>query len=58
MPGTAVGIFWIDMMCKPCTKELLKHPLVLMLFVCLLYGAVAYMVFKSAYFSDNNNYGQ
>jgi len=53
MPGTGVGIFWIDMMCKPCTKELLKHPLVLLIMVSLLYGFIAYMVLKSAYLTEN-----
>jgi hypothetical protein len=52
MPGTAVGIFWIDQMCKPAVKQLLKDPLLTLLLVCLVYGYVGYKVLKSTYFAD------
>lgn len=53
MLGTGIGIFWIDFILKPGTKELLKHPSVLVLAVCILYGYVGYIVLKSTYLSDN-----
>ena len=52
MPGTAVGIFWIDQMCKPAVKELLKDPLLTLFVVFLFYGFVGYKVLKSTYFVD------
>jgi hypothetical protein len=52
MPGTSIGIFWIDFMCKPAAKELLKDPLVTLLFVSAVYAYIGYQVLKSTYFAD------
>lgn len=53
MPGTAIGIFWIDSICKPVMKEVLQHPIMTLLLVSLIYGYVGYQAVKSAYLSDN-----
>jgi len=53
MPGTAVGIFWIDSLCKPIMKKLLAHPEITLIIVCVIYAYVGYQALKSAYLSDN-----
>ena len=53
MPGTGVGIFWVDQLCKPAVKQLLKDPIVTLVVVCLLYSFVAYKVLKATYLSDD-----
>jgi hypothetical protein len=54
MIGASSGIFWIDSLCKPAVKQLLHHPLLALLLVCLVYGYVAYRVVKAAYLADHN----
>jgi len=49
MPGTSLGIFWIDMMLKPILKGLLKSPELALLAVLAVYGCIAYRCLKSAY---------
>lgn len=49
MPGTSLGIFWIDMLCKPVFKGLLKCPELAIFFLVVVYGCVAYSCLKSAY---------
>jgi len=49
MPGTSLGIFWIDMMLKPLFKGLLKSPELALLAVLAVYGCIAYRCLKSAY---------
>lgn len=51
--GASSGIFLIDQLCRPAIKQLLHHPLVVILLVCLLYGYVGYKVVKSAYLSEH-----
>ncbi len=51
--GASVGIFWVDMMCKPAVKALLKDPLLTLVVVCALYSFVAYKVLKATYLSDD-----
>lgn len=53
MPGTAVGIFWIDSLCKPAIKNLLAHPILTLLLVSVIYGYVGYLAVKNAYLSDH-----
>lgn len=50
--GTGLGIFWIDWMCKPFLKGLMKQPELIVLLICLIYGYVAYKLVKTAYLSD------
>lgn len=52
MPGTALGIFWIDFLCKPAYKYLLHHPVIVLMLVCLIYGYIAYHVLKSTYIAE------
>jgi hypothetical protein len=54
MPGTAVGLFMIDFVFRPVAKVFEKMPLVMLLFLMILYGAIGYAVLKSAYMSDNH----
>jgi len=49
MPGTSIGIFWIDLMCKPAFKELLHYPDLSMVALFLVYSCIAYRCLKSAY---------
>ena len=54
--GTGLGIFWIDFMCKPVYKVLLKHPVLILLLVFLVYSYVAYKCLKSAYLAERGYY--
>lgn len=54
MPGVTSGVFWIDSLCKPAVKQLLHHPLMVLLIVCLMYVYVAYRVVKAAYLADHH----
>lgn len=50
--GTGVGIFWIDFLCRPVSKALLKHPELIILLIFLIYSYVAYKCLQSAYQAD------
>lgn len=50
--GTGLGIFWIDWMCKPFLKGLMKQPELIVLLICCIYGYIAYKLVKTAYLSD------
>ena len=50
--GTGLGIFWIDFMCKPAYRVLLKHPELILIMIFLMYSYVAYKCLKSAYLAD------
>ncbi len=50
--GTGLGIFWIDFLCKPLYKALLKHPELAILLLFLMYSYVAYKCLQSAYLAD------
>jgi len=52
MLGVSSGIFWIDSICKPVIKNILKDPLLALLLVCLVYGFVAYKVLKASFLAD------
>jgi len=52
--GASSGIFWIDSICKLAVKQLLHHPLLVLLIVCLIYGYVGYKVVKEAYLAEHN----
>jgi len=52
MPGTAVGLFFIDFVFRPFAKIYEKMPLVMLLFVMVLYSVIGYIVVKSAYMAD------
>lgn len=49
MPGTGLGIIWIDMLCRPLLKFLMKCPILALLVLILVYGYIAYNCLKSAY---------
>ena len=54
--GTGLGIVWVDFMCKPFFKGLLKQPELFVLLICLIYGYIAYKLVKTAYLSDYHNH--
>lgn len=54
MPGTAVGLFFIDFVFRPFAKIYEKMPLVMLLLIIILYSAIAYVVLKSAYIADQH----
>ena len=53
MLGISSGVFWVDQLCKPAIKQLLHHPLLVLVLVCLIYGYVGYRVVKSAYLAEH-----
>ncbi len=55
MPGTAVGLFIVDFIFRPFAKIFEKQPLVILLFLSILYGYIAYIVLRSAYVSERSN---
>jgi hypothetical protein len=55
MPGTGCGLILIDMVCKPFAKILEKMPILMILFLCVLYAGIAYMVLKSAYLAEDHH---
>lgn len=54
MPGTAVGLFYIDFVARPFAKIFEKMPLLMFFVMVLLYGYIAYLVLRSAYKAENN----
>ncbi len=48
MPGTAVGLIFIDFVVRPFAKIFEKMPLLILVVLILLYALIAYVVFKSA----------
>lgn len=52
MPGTALGIFWIDFLCKPAFKYVLHHPVIVLMVVLLVYSYIGYQVLKSSYMAE------
>lgn len=56
MPGTGVGLIVIDFIAKPFAKILEKMPILMILFLFILYGAIAYMVLRSAYLAEDHRF--
>ncbi|HEY9714362.1 MAG TPA: hypothetical protein V6C72_12905 [Chroococcales cyanobacterium] len=56
MLSASAGIFLIDFIVRPFAKIAKKMPYVMLLFLLLLYGFVAYVVLKSVYLSDQHPY--
>lgn len=56
MLSASAGIFLIDFIVRPFAKIAEKMPYVMLLFLLLLYGFVAYVVLKSVYLSDQHPY--
>ncbi len=56
MPGTAVGIYFIDTFVRPFAKIMEKMPFLMIGFLVILYGIIAYVVLKSAYVADEHHY--
>lgn len=54
MPGTAVGLFFIDFIFRPFAKIYEKMPIVMLLMLLVLYALVGYIVLKSAYLADQH----
>lgn len=48
MPGTAVGLIFIDFIVRPFAKIFEKMPLLILGFLVVIYGLIAYVVLKSA----------
>ncbi len=54
MMGTGLGIFWVDFLCKPASKYLLKNPILILLMIFIIYSYVGYKCLKSAYLADRD----
>jgi hypothetical protein len=54
MPTASAGLFFIDFFCKPFVKIFEKMPLLMVLLVFLIYGAIAYVLLRSAYMADQH----
>ncbi|MDZ4835767.1 MAG: hypothetical protein SGJ27_18475 [Candidatus Melainabacteria bacterium] len=52
MPGTAIGIFMIDFILRPFARVLEKWPDTIMVLLLVVYGIIGYIVWKSAYESE------
>ncbi|HMY55195.1 MAG TPA: hypothetical protein PLC15_22405 [Candidatus Obscuribacter sp.] len=56
MPGTAVGLFLIDFIVRPFARIYQKMPMVTFAILCVLYGIIAYVVWRSAFKETEHNY--
>ena len=56
MPGAGVGLFFIDFVIRPFAKIFEKMPLLMFLIMLVLYGAIAYVVLKSAWHAEKKYY--
>ena len=56
MPGTGVGLIFIDVVARPFAKILEKMPILMILFLFVLYGGIAYMVLKSAFVAEDHHF--
>jgi len=52
MPGTGVGLFFIDFLFRPFAKIFEKMPVLMLLILVGLYAFIAYVVLRSAYMVD------
>lgn len=52
MPGTSLGIFWIDLICKPVFKSVLKSPELAMMILMVVYSCIAYKCMRSAWLDN------
>lgn len=50
--GTGIGIFWVDFLCRPASKALLKHPELALIMLFLIYSYVGYKCLQSAWQAD------
>ncbi len=55
MPGTGVGLILIDFVARPFAKILEKMPILMIVFLMILYGLIAFMVLRSAYMVDEHS---
>lgn len=53
MPGTAVGLFLIDFIVRPFAKIFEKMPFIMLGLLLILYGYIAWMVWRSVLRSEN-----
>jgi hypothetical protein len=49
MPGTGIGLVLIDFVFRPFAKIFEKMPFLMLGLLIILYGAIAYVVLKSAF---------
>lgn len=54
MPGTSVGLFFIDFFMRPIAKILEKMPFLMIAVLIILYAVIAYVVLKSAYYAEDH----
>ena len=54
MPGTAVGLFWIDVVMRPFAKIWEKDPILTLIMCCMLYAVIGYVVLRSVYVADQH----
>ncbi|MBI4534101.1 MAG: hypothetical protein HY711_09145 [Candidatus Melainabacteria bacterium] len=52
MPGTAVGLIFIDFIVRPFAKIFEKMPILMIAMLVIFYGIIAYIVLRSAYLVD------
>ena len=52
MPGTAVGLIFIDFIVRPFAKIFEKMPFLMIGLLVLLYAVIAFVVLRSAYRVD------
>ncbi len=52
MPGTAVGLIFIDFIIRPFAKIFEKMPVLMIGMLVIFYGIIAYIVLRSAYLVD------
>ena len=56
MPGTAVGLFFIDFIFRPFAKIFEKMDMIMIIILLIMYGGIAFMVLKSSYLTGENRY--
>ncbi|MBK7745691.1 MAG: hypothetical protein IPP57_02665 [Candidatus Obscuribacter sp.] len=55
MPVTTIGFFAVDFLVRPFARIFQKMPGLTCLIICLLYGAIAYVVWRSAFKETNEH---
>jgi hypothetical protein len=50
--SASTGILVLDYVLRPFLKIVMKFPIVGLILLCLVYGAIAYQALKSAYLAD------
>lgn len=51
--SASTGILVLDYILRPVLKIIMKFPVVGLILLCLIYGAIAYQALKSAYLAEH-----